>query len=140
MNYVLDTHALIWYMEGNDRLGSRAKDIISHPTSKLVLPAIALAEALWIIAKGKTSIPSPMVFLQALQDDCRITVHPLDLHILEITVRLTAINEMHDRQIVGTALALQEQGETGIITCDLNITDSQLVKTFWEDNSLLTLR
>jgi hypothetical protein len=53
---------------------------------------------------------------------------------LEITVGLTAISEMHDRQIVATALALQEQEETAIITCDLNITNSQLVKTLWEND------
>ncbi len=45
MRYVLDTHALIWFLEGNFRLGENARKIISDPNSQLILPAIVLAEA-----------------------------------------------------------------------------------------------
>ena len=45
--YVLDTHALIWYLEGNPKLSSRAKGIIDDPDNSLILPIIALAEAVW---------------------------------------------------------------------------------------------
>ena len=58
MKYVLDTHALIWFLEGNPRLGKNAKTILSDPNSELVLPAIVLAEAAWIVERGRTSIPS----------------------------------------------------------------------------------
>ena len=43
--YVLDTHVLVWHLEGNPRLGVKAKEIIEDPLSRLVLPIIALAEA-----------------------------------------------------------------------------------------------
>jgi PIN domain nuclease of toxin-antitoxin system len=43
--YVLDTHALVWHLEGNPRLGPQAKKAIEDPLSNLVLPIIALAEA-----------------------------------------------------------------------------------------------
>ncbi len=33
MKYVIDTHALIWFLEGNPRLGANAKAIISNPDS-----------------------------------------------------------------------------------------------------------
>jgi len=39
MKYVIDTHALIWFLEGNPRLGANAKTILSHPDSRLVIPA-----------------------------------------------------------------------------------------------------
>jgi PIN domain nuclease of toxin-antitoxin system len=53
MKYVIDTHALIWFLEGNQRLGTQAQAILSNLDSQLVLPAIALAEAAWIVERGK---------------------------------------------------------------------------------------
>ncbi len=46
--YILDTHALVWYLEGNPRLSKHAKTIIDQPESTMVLPIIALAEAAFI--------------------------------------------------------------------------------------------
>jgi PIN domain nuclease of toxin-antitoxin system len=45
MKYIIDTHALIWFLEGNSRLGATAKEILSDSSSELILPAIALAES-----------------------------------------------------------------------------------------------
>lgn len=45
MKYVIDTHALIWFLEGNPRLSINAKAILSHPDSQLIIPATTLAEA-----------------------------------------------------------------------------------------------
>jgi len=45
MKFVIDTHALIWFLEGNSRLGTNAKTVFSHPDSQLVIPATTLAEA-----------------------------------------------------------------------------------------------
>ena len=43
--YILDTHALVWYLEGNSRLGRKAKATMAAAESEMVLPLIALAEA-----------------------------------------------------------------------------------------------
>lgn len=45
MKYVVDTHALIWFLEGNARLGVNARAILADAASELVLPAIALVAA-----------------------------------------------------------------------------------------------
>lgn len=132
MNYVVDTHALIWFIEGNSRLGSNAKTILSNPNSKLILPATALAEAVWIVERGKTSIPNANALLTIINTDARITVYPLDNNIVELTINLSAINEMHDRQIVATTISLANQGEiVALLSCDQNITASNLVKIIW---------
>lgn len=39
MKYVIDTHALVWFLEGNSRLGVNAKAILSDADSQLVIPA-----------------------------------------------------------------------------------------------------
>ena len=35
--FILDTHALIWYLEGNPRLSQQAKAIMSAANSEMVL-------------------------------------------------------------------------------------------------------
>jgi PIN domain nuclease of toxin-antitoxin system len=34
MKYVIDTHALIWFLEGNSRLGENAKNVLTDPNSQ----------------------------------------------------------------------------------------------------------
>jgi PIN domain nuclease of toxin-antitoxin system len=132
MKYVIDTHALIWFLEGNQRLGTQAQAILSNLDSQLVLPAIALAEAAWIVERGKTSIPSVNALFNAINNDPRIAVYPLDRNIINQTLSLLSINEMHDRQIVATAMILQNQGETvALLTCDRNITASGVISIIW---------
>jgi len=132
MKYVIDTHALIWFLEGNQRLGTQAQAILSNLDSQLVLPAIALAEAAWIVERGKTAIPSVNALFNAINNDPRIAVYPLDRNIINQTLSLLSINEMHDRQIVATAMILQNQGETvARLTCDRNIMASGVISIIW---------
>ncbi len=132
MKYVIDTHTLIWFLEGNNRLGIEAKAILSEPTSELILPAIALAEAVWIVERGKTSIPSVTDLLTVINADPRITIYPLDQAVINQTLNILSINEMHDRQIVATTLLLQNQEEkVALLSCDINITESGLITVIW---------
>ncbi len=132
MKHVVDTHALIWFLEGNSRLGANARTILSEADSQLILPVIALAEAVWIVERGKTSIPSVTALLSAVSADCRVMVYPLDWAVIDQSINLGTIHEMHDRQIVSTALVLQNQGETvRVLTCDQNITAPGLVPIVW---------
>jgi PIN domain nuclease of toxin-antitoxin system len=132
MLYVIDTHALIWFFEDNPKLGAQAKTVLSDPDSQLILPATALAEAVWIVDRGKTSISSSMDLLAAVLSDSRISISPLDQIIIEQTILLTTIDEMHDRQIVATANILQNQGQSVmLLSCDRNITASQAISILW---------
>ena len=110
MKYIVDTHALIWFLEGNSRMGIAAKQVLENQESQLILPAIALAEAAFIVERGKTFIPSVIDLHIAVNGDPRIVVYPLDRAIVETTNTLLSINEMHDRQIVATAIILKNQG------------------------------
>ncbi len=132
MKYILDTHALIWFLEGNSRLGVTAKEILSDSSSELILPAIALAESVWIVSRGKTSIPSVEALLKVVKQDQRVSIYPLDSEVVEKSVHLTSINEMHDRQIVSTALVIEGQGnQVALLSCDQNICDADLVRIVW---------
>ena len=129
--YVVDTHTLLWYIADERMLGKRAGAILDDPTSDLVLPAIVLAEACYIIEQGKVSLALSDL-LAAIDNDLRITLIPLDRIIVERTTKLSVVPEMHDRQIVATALVLADQGEDVIVlTKDKKITTSGVVTTVW---------
>jgi PIN domain nuclease of toxin-antitoxin system len=126
------THALVWFLEGNPRLGRQARAILEDVNSALVLPVIALAEACWIVEHGRTSIPSVEALLAAIDADPRVRLASLDRLVLERTLSLTAITEVHDRQIVATALCLQETGyQVAVLTKDANIQGAEVVSSMW---------
>ena len=71
IKYVVDTHAMVWFIAGDSRLGPNAKQILSNSNSELILPITALAEVCWIIEHGRTSIPSVTDFLLTIDADPR---------------------------------------------------------------------
>ena len=130
--FILDTHAIVWHLEGNPRLGSAARTVIDDPASELVLPAIAFAEAMYIVEKGRCAIPAVSDLLSDIQNDSRIDIYPLTAGILYVAAMLTAIPEMHDRLIVATGIYLQQLGDVvEIITKDTDITTSGLLSVRW---------
>ncbi len=130
--YVVDAHTLIWYFEDNPRLGAKAGEIMDASHSILLLPLITLAEVCWAVERGKCAIPSVADLLRDVDADPRITIIPLDRAILDISLTLTSIGEMHDRQIAATALYRASQGvKVALLTRDENITASGLVPVLW---------
>ena len=84
-----------------------------------MLPIIALAEAAFIVERGRTAIPTVVALLQSVLADERIEVHPLTWDVFEQSLTLLVIPEMHDRLIVATALHLLAMGHTAtLLTAD----------------------
>lgn len=132
IRFVLDTHALVWYVEGSARLSSAAKAIMDDPASEMILPAMALAEAVHIVDKGRTSILSSTDLLTDVVTEQRIRVQPLTLEIIQESLSAGVVKEMHDRLIVATALYEQSLGhQVSLVTKDRNIVSSGLVSTVW---------
>ena len=130
--YVVDTHALIWFLEGNPKLGKNARGILNDPQANLVLPTIALAEAIDIVTKGRTTIPDVATLMNDVLADVRIELQPLTLTILQQSLTATAVPEMHDRLIVSTALWLEGLGQqVALLTTDHQIIAASLVPLVW---------
>jgi PIN domain nuclease of toxin-antitoxin system len=104
---ILDAHAFLWYIGGSPRLSAKAKQILDDAKGEIALPIIALAKVYWISEHKKVDISLEDI-TEALNADLRIVVAPIDRAILERSIKLTAIHEMHDRLIVATALALMD--------------------------------
>ncbi len=77
MIHVVDAHALIWFIIDSPRLSSAADVLLSAPTSQLVLPATAYAEACWIVERGRIPGYTVADVQNALDADSRFTIYPL---------------------------------------------------------------
>lgn len=129
IKYIVDTHALIWHLEGNNLLGAAAKSVIDDPASELVLPIIALAQAVFVVEKGRTAIPSVN---DLINDVPRIEIYPLTEEILNESISLAAIPEIYDRLIVATGVYLATLGEfVKILTKDNEIILSSILGVTW---------
>ena len=129
MVYVVDTHALVWFLEGNSRLGEVARSIMADPESQLVLPALVLAEAAHLYARKRTPVSVDQI-LQEIAGAENCTVYPLDE---QVATLVSGQLDIHDAIIVATALVFQNAlGESAtIITRDQAITAAQIVPTVW---------
>jgi len=129
MIYIVDSHALIWLLEGNERLSTRAKSILIDPASRIVIPTIALAEIAYLYAhqRVKTNVKDVLTSL-ASADNC--TLYPLDERVVE---HIPATLELHDAIIVATAIVYRDVlgEEIAVITKDKLIAESGLTPTVW---------
>ena len=130
--YILDTHALIWFLEGNPKLGATAHSFMQNPNTELVLPIIALAEAAFIVERGRTRITTITNLITSIEAAPNLTIHPLTREVFDISIQATAVPEIHDRLIVGTALYLRNVGHVvSLLTADREIIASGLMPVIW---------
>jgi PIN domain nuclease of toxin-antitoxin system len=105
VNYVLDTHILIWYFIGSKRLKKRAKEAIDDCISrggKLLVPTIVLSEALDIAEKRKVEFDFQKMY-RLICDNPAFEVVGFTTTIFDETLEIKDIQEIHDRIIVATA-------------------------------------
>ena len=129
--FVADTHPVLWYLTADGRLGGRAKAALKNPNNRIVIPAIVVAESLFIIEHGKSPATTSQ-FWDFLLRSANVSFYPLDLAVLRKSETLSTISEMHDRQVVATALVLENANmDVIVITKDPEIVNSGLIKTTW---------
>lgn len=128
MDYVVDTHSLVWYFADSPRLSRTALYAFERSVEEgvIIVPSIVLAEISFISKKGKISLTFTET-LEKIEDYENYTVAPLDNDILKIMDDIEFDLEMHDKLIVATSLFY----ETALITNDAQITESNIVETVW---------
>lgn len=60
MNILLDTHVLLWWMQGSERLGSRAKAGMFEPGARLWLSAASVWEIAIKRVAGRLTLDAPL--------------------------------------------------------------------------------
>ena len=63
MTYVVDTHALVWFLEGSPRLGMAAQKALSDTAARVVVPTIVLAEIKFLYARDRIATDLPHVLV-----------------------------------------------------------------------------
>jgi len=124
--FVVDTHALAWFVGRDPRLSAKVRTILRDPNVRLIIPAIVLAEIKYLAHKGRLAQTLDDV-LRVIGSDPRCTIYPVDLSVIS---KAPLGLDIHDSLIVGTAL-VQREGIAGILTQDEAITSSGLIPTLW---------
>jgi PIN domain nuclease of toxin-antitoxin system len=124
--FIVDTHALAWFVSRDPRLSDKARTILRDPNVRLIIPAIVLAEIKYLAHKGRLTQTLDEV-LRVIGSDPRCTIYPIDLSV--VSKAPFGLN-IHDGLIVGTAL-VQREAVTGILTRDEAIASSGLFPTAW---------
>lgn len=127
MTTLLDTHALVWLLEGNERLGQKSRDLInaSAQTQSLYVSAITPWEIAMLVNKGRLS------FGQEIGEWLRIALSMPGIQMVPLSIEISVAStqlpgDFHadpaDRIIVATARHL---GATLVTEDKLILTYSQ---------------
>lgn len=103
--YVLDTHILIWYFLGSNRLKKEIKELIDKVRvngGRLLIPTIVLAESLYIAEKRKVTFDFQKMY-QIIREEPEFEIIGFSREIFEATMSIENIPDIHDRIIVATA-------------------------------------
>ena len=129
MNFVSDTHALLWWFTDSPRISSKVSEIFEKcekGENIIFIPTIVIAESLSIFEKKRISFNFNNLFKKIDTSDNFVLI-ALDYHILRKMVALKEITELHDKIIVSTAKYLK----VPLITKDKTLQNFHSVKTIW---------
>ena len=127
--YVTDAHAFLWFLSEDERLGKRALEIFracDKGKEIIVIPSIVLLECMYVCEKKRIGIEFREI-IQKIQGTLNYPIYPLDEEIVLECQDVSEIAEAHDRIIVATTKLLNAK----LITKDVSITNSNIVKTLW---------
>ena len=129
MTYVLDTHPLVWFLEGSGRLSPQAGAVLRDPSHKFILPTIVLVEITYLYTKGRITVDIAAV-QQRLVAAANCVLYPLDE---QVAMRIPTGLNIHDAIIVATALVYRDilHESIAVITKNGAITRAGLIHTMW---------
>lgn len=128
MRFLLDTCTMIWYFEGNPRIGPDLRETLRDPRNEVFVSDVSALEVVIKHQRGKLPLPkSPSRILPLLMRKHYLDSLPLTL---EAIFRLEALPPLHgdpfDRLLIAQSLC----GELTLVTPDPKIRQYEVV-TRW---------
>ncbi len=128
--YVVDTHALAWFVSEDKRLSQKATQILSQAEAgevQVLIPTLVLAELTHIAQKKRVTVTIEELLEKINQGD-GFTIVSFDFPIFQVMLQLPENWDIHDRIIAATASYYQAI----LITRDQMLRDSSELKTVWD--------
>jgi len=126
--YLLDTHTLLWFLSGDDRMSAESKNIISDPKNHCYISIASLWEIAIKIKIGKLKLTFELNELATYLFKNNIEILPIGFeHILE-TLNL----EDHHRDPFDRIILAQAKCERlALISKDENFAKYDHIKLIW---------
>ena len=127
--YVVDTHALAWYLSGSPLLGDEGRDLLDKATRgecQIIIPAIVIAELVMLVERRRAFIDLSAVIAK-LREYPTFRLTSLTPEIVLYSQNLPGLPDIHDRLIAAEA----KYEDAGLITRDQSLTESGIVSTIW---------
>lgn len=127
MKYIIDTHTLVWYFTGDERLSRKVKLLIQEAEqgkNEIVIPVIVLLEALDIQEKKKIRFNLGKLF-DFIESKENFQIFDLDFEAVKIIAKTGKGLDLHDR-VIATAGKIFN---AVVLTRDTEI--KKVVKTLW---------
>jgi PIN domain nuclease of toxin-antitoxin system len=128
--YVVDTHALAWFVSADQRLSPKATQILIKAEAgevQVLIPTLVLAELTHIAQKKRVKVTTKELLGKINQGD-GFTIVSFDFPIFQVMLQLPENWDIHDRIIAATASYYQAI----LITRDDMLRDSSELKTVWD--------
>jgi PIN domain nuclease of toxin-antitoxin system len=128
MRVLIDSHALIWYVDQDNLLGPASHAAISDPTNDLLLSAGSIWEIGIKVGLGKLVLTQPFKpWMNQAISDLDVTVLPLSVEYVDVQSNLPRHHgDPFDRLIVAQAIVEQ----VSIISADANL-DAYGITRVW---------
>ena len=128
--YVVDTHALAWFVSEDKRLSQKATQILSQAEAgevQVLIPTLVLAELTHIAQKKRVAVTIEELMEKIARGD-GFKIVSFDILIFQTMLQLPENWDIHDRIIAATASYYQAT----LITRDDMLRDSSELKTIWD--------
>jgi len=129
MIYLPDTHALVWYLTGDKRLGVSAKaapERVDDGDAGAVVSVLVLGEVLYLNEKRRIKI-SVQDIRDVLEENENFQIVPLTWQEIVLAQEIKRVPELFDRMIAATA---KRHGAV-LLSRDHVFANLEAVETLW---------
>ena len=112
MKVLLDTHAFLWFIQGDERLGEQARELIELESSRRLVSMVSLWEMAIKASLGRIRIPLPIEHLVAEHVEGN-AMEVLDVSVAHLDALMAL--PMHHRDPFDRLLIAQARSEGAVM-------------------------